>query len=147
MKTYDRHGNNMYFCLVCIGIFLLTIMAPFSSGFAQNPQKQILSLEQAVVCENIKDFRPVNPGLTFSIENGSIICFTRFAVISEETFIWHRWYRKGELVTEKQLVLKPPQWSTYSLIQLREFDKGPWRVDIVDANDQVITILRFSVTE
>ncbi len=144
MKRYPKHGSKVYFRLICIFFVLLVVIGSFSYGFAQNTR---LIIEQAVVCESIRDFQPLNPGINFSIENGSITCFTRFDAISNDTFIEHRWYRKDKLVTEQKLALKAPRWSTYSRIQLREFDKGPWRVEIVDSNDQVLTTIRFSVTE
>ncbi len=131
--------------IVSVGIFFGAI-GHFNEVLAGDESPR-LSLAQAVVCETIRDLQPVNAGITFSIEHGKIMCFTRFAAITSETFILHRWYRRDELVSEKKLVLKPPQWSTYSSIQLRESDKGPWHVSIVDAKDQTITILRFSVTE
>ena len=59
----------------------------------------------------------------------------------------HKWYRRGELITTKRLTLKPPRWSTYSSIQLREADKGPWRVEIWDDYNHLLDTLRFSVTE
>jgi hypothetical protein len=121
--------------------------ALFSPASAQELPSQGLSLEEAVICEAIRDLRPVNPAIAFPIETGRILCFTRFAAIDEETFVLHRWYRKDDWVTEKKLVLKPPQWSTYSSIQLRESDKGPWRVAIVGADGRILSILRFSVTE
>jgi hypothetical protein len=45
------------------------------------------------------------------------------------------------------LTLKPPRWSTFSSIQLREADKGPWRVEIVDEKDRLHKTLRFSITD
>jgi hypothetical protein len=51
------------------------------------------------------------------------------------------------LVTSKRLTLKPPRWATFSSIQMREGDKGPWRVEIWDEQNQLIKTLRFSVTD
>ena len=133
--------------LIWIGFFLLVMDCPISYGNAQAPRKDGMIIETAVVSESIQDFRPVNPGVAFSIETGRIVCFTRFDAIPADTFIWHRWYRKDDLVTEQKLMLEAPRWATYSRIQLREFDKGPWRVEIVDPDNQVLTTLRFSVTE
>ena len=152
MKT-DRHsGKKMVFCSPgIIGAFLVGVLAAMGvfsvDGLAQDPQAQRIILMEAVVCEDVRELRPVNPAIVFPIGTGSIACFTRFDVLSGETFIRHRWYRRDELVTEQQLVLKSPQWSTFSRIQLREFDKGPWRIEIVDSDNRVLTILRFSVTE
>jgi hypothetical protein len=147
MKTYNSDSDKLLLRIIGITVILLIVIAPITYSFAQNAPKKRLKIEQAMICEAVREFQPINPGITFSIANGSIACFTRFDAVPVETFIGHRWYRKDELVTEQKLILKPPQWSTYSRIQLREFDKGPWRVEIVDSDNQVISILRFSVTE
>ncbi|MEJ2040486.1 MAG: DUF2914 domain-containing protein, partial [Desulfosarcinaceae bacterium] len=82
-----------------------------------------------------------------SINSGKISCFTEFENIASTTYTTHRWYRRDVLVTTKRLTLKPPRWATYSSILLREADKGPWRVEILDEKDELLSTLRFSVTD
>ena len=152
MKIICRFHITAWLRLLALGGLLLSALALHAPAMADEDRPdpagpQPLKLERAVVCEGIKDLKPFNPGITFSIEHGRIMCFTRFAAVASETFILHRWYRRDELVSEKKLVLKPPRWSTYSSMQLRESDKGPWRVNIVDSEETVLTILRFSVTQ
>jgi len=106
-----------------------------------------LSLEQAVMCEGIKDYEPVNKAVVFSMEIGKIYCFTSFDHVPQKMVIYHNWYRNDSLVTTKRLTLQPPEWSTFSSIQLREADKGLWRLEIKDQTKKVLQILRFSVTE
>ena len=84
-----------------------------------------LSLGEVVMCEGIKDYAPVNRAIVFSLEIGKIYCFTSFDHVPQETMIYHNWYRNDRLITTKRLSLQPPQWSTFSSIQLREADKGP----------------------
>jgi len=130
-------------------IFILAMasMGGCQNTFAETPGKNQIVLKRAVTCESVHELSPVNTAITFSITNGQVVCYTEFIDISEETFVFHRWYRYDTLVTEKKLLLKPPRWSTYSSIQLRESDKGPWRITIVGADGQILEILRFSVTE
>ena len=106
-----------------------------------------MSLQRAVMCEFIEDFAPRNPAMVFSIDVGKISCFTSFSGIEDSTYTLHKWFRRDELVTTKRLTLKPPSWSTYSSIQLREADKGPWRVEILDDQGRLMKTLRFSVTD
>jgi hypothetical protein len=130
--------------LACLGTGLV-------SGYAADdrtrPSAKGMSLERAVMCEYIEDFAPRNPAVVFSIEVGKISCFTSFSDIRSSTYTLHKWYRRDELVTSKRLTLKPPSWSTYSSIQLREADKGPWRVEILDNRSRLMKTLRFSVTD
>ena len=106
-----------------------------------------MTLVRAVMCETIDDYKPKNSAAVFSIHVGKISCFTMFNRIKTTTFTLHKWFRKDELVTTKRLTLKPPRWSTYSSVHLREADKGPWRVEVWDDNAQLLQTIRFSVTE
>lgn len=107
-----------------------------------------LKLTRAVICEEIKDGRPVNEGIIFSADMGKITCYTEFESVNKKTTIYHCWYFKDNLRAKKKpLVLNPPQWSTQSQIEPRETDKGPWRVEIVDDNGNILKTLRFSITD
>jgi hypothetical protein len=106
-----------------------------------------IALARAVMCEYIKGYEPYNAAVVFSIGVGKISCFTSFDKIRVTTAALHKWYRRDELITTKRLTLKPPSWSTYSSIQLREADKGPWHVEIWDDYNHLLDTLRFSVTD
>lgn len=106
-----------------------------------------LHLEKALMCEGVRDLEPVNHAVVFSISIGRVSCFSSFDRVPRQTFIYHRWYHQDELSTKKKLFLKPPSWSTYSSIQLREADKGPWRVEVTDEKGTLFATLRFSVTD
>ncbi len=118
-----------------------------SSVEAITDQAPRLELTKAVMCERIEDYAPVNMSVVFSVTAGKISCFTTFDSVSEEMQIEHRWFYKDKLTTKKGLFLKPPRWSTYSSIQLRDADKGPWRVEIADNSNRLLGTLRFSVTD
>ena len=115
---------------------------PASSDAAQK-----LGIKQAVMCERVENLTPVNSGLVFSVSSGQVCCYTSFDPVPQHTVIYHRWFRRDELSTQTRLRLYPSKWSTYSVIQLRETDKGPWRVEIIDQNGRVFDVLRFSITD
>ena len=119
---------------------------PASRG-SSVPGSPRLSLIQALICEDMRDGIPVNPAVAFSITTGKIYCYTLFDQIPEDTVIYHNWFFRDKPSARIRLPLKHPRWSTYSSIQLREADKGPWRVEISDAGGRVLKILRFSVTD
>ena len=104
-------------------------------------------LIQALVCEDIKDGIPAFPAVTFSISAGKIYCYTFFDQLSEDTVVYHQWFFRDKPSSRIRLPLKQPRWSTYSSIQMREADKGPWRVEVSDASGRVLKTLRFSVTD
>jgi len=108
---------------------------------------QKLTLSQAVMCERVENLVPSKSAVVFSVIAGQVCCFTAFDPVPQPTLVYHRWYRRDELSTQTRLRVYPPKWSTYSVIQLRETDKGPWRVEVVDQNGHVFETLRFSITD
>ncbi len=137
------------FCLI-LGVMLFVSPLALSQDKSKEapagkPAK--LTLSEATMCEEIKDYAPQHPGIAFSITAGQVSCFTLFDPVPEKTIIYHRWYHRDKPSTRKRLTLKPPRWATFSTIQLRHTDKGPWRLEITDHKDRMLKILRFSVTE
>ena len=140
-------------------IFFLSLSLFFTSVIPVCPQSKSDStteqngpkalLIQAVMCEGVQNYAPVNPSIVFSIDSGSgkISCFTAFDPVPENMFIYHTWYHQDRMVTQKKLSLKSPKWDTFSSIELREMDKGPWFVEISDLQGNIFKTLRFSITD
>ncbi|MGD9161059.1 MAG: DUF2914 domain-containing protein [Desulfobacteraceae bacterium] len=106
-------------------------------------------LKRAVLCEKVlNSTTPINESVVFSSSIGKLICFTDFDPVYEETSIYHKFYFKDKLSSRFTLTLKPPRWATQSSIQIRgESDKGPWRVEITDAEGNILSTIRFSITD
>ncbi len=106
-----------------------------------------LTLVRAVMCETIKEYAPANPAVVFSIKLGRVSCFTEFDPVPAKTHIHHRWFQNDRLITEKRLTINPPRWASFTSVQLRDADKGPWRVEVTDEDDHLMHTLRFSITD
>ena len=106
-----------------------------------------LKLVNAVMCEGIQEYAPINPAVVFSIGLGRVSCFTFFDPVPKETFIYHSWFRRDVLITTKRLKVRVPRWGTFSSVQLRQADKGPWRVEVHDKDGNILQTLRFSITD
>lgn len=106
-----------------------------------------LTLVKAVTCEGLKDLEPDNETIIFSVVLGRVICFTAFDPVPEKTVVHHNWFRRDQPEKNLKLSLKPPKWSCFSKIHIRNLDVGPWRVEITDSEGKIFKILRFSVTE
>lgn len=134
-------------------LFIAAIVVQMNiSYFAQDtpPTQKIPPpvLKKAVLCEKVLNrTKPINEGVVFSSKLGKLICFTEFDPVYEETFIYHKYYFKDKFSSGPMLRLKPPSYATQTTIQLRESDKGPWRVEITDADGNVIRTIRFSITD
>ena len=134
-------------------LFFVTIFLPSAvrSQQAQTPSPasgaEKLTLVQAAMCASLKEGSPCNPAAVFPVGQGKVLCFSSFDPVPRKTFIYHSWFYRDVLMTRQKLTLNPPRWSTYSTIQLREADKGPWRVEIADQDARILDVLRFSVTD
>ncbi|MBW1786192.1 MAG: DUF2914 domain-containing protein [Deltaproteobacteria bacterium] len=135
--------------LLLISHLLLPSALFAGEGKAPSPPKKPgrPTLVDAAICEGVDNRRPVNRAVVFSMTLGEVICYTTFDPVPKKTAIFHEWYRKDTLTSKKKLKLSPPRWSSISRIQLREADKGPWRVEIVDDRGKVYRTLRFSITD
>ena len=139
---------NFFFVLLCINlVFTLQAFPQDNQSSNSNDALKELKMDRAVMCEEVKDLVPQNPAVVFSIKIGKVSCFTSFDPVPEKTFIYHNWFHRDDPSTKKRLTLQPPRWATYSTIQLRETDKGPWRVEISDQQGNILGILRFSITD
>jgi len=136
-------------------LLLVLLLAPFLTVATETCQAQQETqlnddkarLVKAVMAESIEGLSPVNEAVVFSIDLRRLICFTEFDPVPVPSLIYHTWYHRGVLIAQKQLTIKPPRWSSFSSMQLRDTDIGPWQVDVTDDHGRVIEILRFSITE
>lgn len=147
-----RIMNRLFLLILSVLLIFLSLTGKCNSqentDISQPGSPAVTALTKAVMCEDIKDGRPVNQGVVFSSKLGKVSCYTEFDTVVEKTTIYHCWYFKDNLSAKRYpLDLKPPRWSTFSQIQLRETDKGPWRVEIVDEDGNIIETLRFSITD
>lgn len=132
-------------CFIILGVVLVVPCAAWAQEISVPSEEP--TLIKAVMCESIQKLTPTNEAIVFSIDLGQVSCFTEFDPVPKQTVIYHKWHRKGRLITVKQLTVNPPRWSSFSSIQLRETDKGPWLVDVTDQNDKLLYTLRFSITD
>ncbi len=137
-----RHLINILIRIILL--FVAVLIIPVTNASAEPPKALMV---KAVMCESIDSYKPVNPAVVFSISQGELFCFSNFDPVLEKTFIFHKWFKKDKLVFTMRLTLSPPKWSSFSRIQIRDADKGPWRVEIRDADDKLLKTLRFSMVD
>jgi hypothetical protein len=133
---------------VCAALFLCGQALPQEDEMGPPaPAPQELTMVTASMCESIDGATPRNDAIVFSVAIGKVSCLTSFDPVPEQTVIFHNWFYRDELTTRRQLTLQTPRWATFSSIQLRDADKGPWRVEVTDENGNNMQTLRFSITD
>ena len=131
--------------IVAVAIFLFLPVYFLKNVRVANADQ--LKLVEAVMCEEIVSNEPKNSTVVFSVSKEKAVSYTLFDPVPQKTVIYHNWYHRDVPSAKIRLELNPPRWSTYSSIQLRETDIGPWRVEITDENGTIFGLLRFSVTD
>lgn len=132
------------------GFALCFPLPVFSQELGDSSPKTVpgqLKLAKAVMCEEIQDYSPRNQATIFSVAIGKVLCFTSFDPVPAKTSVYHKWFYRDRLSTIIRLSLQSPRRAVFSSIQLREADKGPWRVEIADEKGNVFRVLRFSITD
>lgn len=141
--------------IILLSILFPTILFPIR-GYAENESTNLTEtrteqakfvLKSAVMCERIKGSTPINTTVIFSAEKERVFCFTVFDPVFSETQIIHNWYFKDDIVSRYKLAIKPNRWETFSTHKISHRVKGPWQLEITDDEGNIITILRFSVTD
>ncbi len=135
------------FIFVLFLVFPIKVFSSSNATFLSDTGNYPFILSQDVICERIEGGRPQYISVVFPVDIKKVYCYTAFNSIKQETIIYHVWYFRDKLVAKIKLKLKPPIWATFSRIYLRDTDKGPWRVEIVDEEGKIISILRFSVVD
>jgi len=141
-----RYRLYIIFCaIISIQFLLLIPIDPLKNLNAANAAQ--LELFQALMCEEILASAPRNPTIVFSITQKKAVCYSSFDPVPQKSVIYHHWFHRDVPSAKIRLILNPPRWSTFSSIQLRRTDIGPWRVEITDEKGRVLGVLRFSVTD
>lgn len=117
------------------------------AGTPSSLEGKRLALIRAAMCEEMKDTVPPNVGVCFPVSIGKISCFTAFESTSEKTVIYHKWFHRDKLSTNKKILVRGPRSSGFTTILLREADKGPWRVDVTDEKGNLFAVMRFSIID
>jgi len=125
----------------------ITAGQPSGSGQLATTQSAGLALGESTVCENVQNGIPEQTAVAFSVSLKRVYCYTDFSSVPEKSFAYHNWYLRETLKASVKLTVRPPRWSTYSSIQLRDSDKGPWRIEITDEEGNILKTLRFSVID
>ena len=135
------------FALLSFTLCLSLATAKDNDTASEAPPSVPSALVHASMCERIELLAPVNQAVAFSGKRDRVFCITTFNPVPQQTYIYHTWFQRDKLIKIKRLPLNPPRWTTFSSIELRQADKGPWYVEINDREGRLLKILRFSVTE
>jgi hypothetical protein len=126
-----------------MAIVSICLFVPYSVHAQQTGN---LSVVTAVICKNIADRQPVEPGTRFSASVGRLYCYSKIGDIQNSTEIVHVWYFGDTERARVTLGVNPPSWRTYSSKVIQSFETGKWHVKIIDASGNLLTDVEFEIT-
>ena len=112
----------------------------------QAQQTGNLNVASAVICKNVTDRQPVEPGTSFSASVGRLYCYSKIADIQNSTKIVHAWYFEDVERARIQLGVNPPNWRTHSSKIIQTHEIGKWQVKILDASGNALENVDFEIT-
>ena len=104
-----------------------------------------LEIADSVITTAVEDRAPVDRIEVFSAADGRLFCFTRVVGAEEPTEILHLWYHEDQLRSRVLLPVRSPDWRTWSSKKFSPEWRGEWRVEIRDAEENLLESLRFTL--
>ena len=105
-----------------------------------------LSTSTVVVCRDVQDRAPVEPGDSFSSDVGKLCCFSNVVGATSPVQVYHRWYVGDRMVLEIPISVKAASWRCWSRKTIAPSWTGSCRVDVVTEAGDVIGSAPFTLT-
>lgn len=145
--------NVLFFCVISIFFGFATssrgeddaVGKIIADAKKQAEVKQVLKVDEMVICKNVVDRKPVDPAGSFTVDVGQIYCFTKVLGAMRDTGITHNWYYKDKLTASVPLYVGSWHWRTYSIKTIKPEDRGEWRVEVTSEDGDVLDQIRFVI--
>ena len=124
--------------IVCMALGMVFAVAAIAST---------VQVESSAIGEDVVNREVVSQGDSFSASVGKLYCYSKIANIDSHTNVVHAWYYGGEQRARVALNVNPPAWRTYSSKIIQDHEIGPWRVEILDQDGNLLETVRFQVTQ
>jgi DUF2914 family protein len=107
-----------------------------------------LNIINPSICKNIVNHQPVGAGEVFGSDVNRLFCLTRVVGpyhVDKEQYVIHVWYYQEVERARVTLPVKSSNWGTYSSKIINSREVGPWHVDVLDPQGEIIKTLPFSI--
>jgi hypothetical protein len=102
-----------------------------------------LSVGEAVICKDVQDRAPVEPGDSFPTDVGKLFCFTRITGAMDSTTVSHVWFLNGREISSVDLRVGSSNWRTWSSKTIMPSNEGSWKVEVRDLAGKVLSTVEF----
>jgi hypothetical protein len=106
-----------------------------------------VTIEDGAICTEIVDRMPSGTDTVFAKDVGRLYCFTRVVGVEGTSTVTHVWYWGDVERARVTLSIRSPNWRTNSSKLIQEHEVGDWRVEVLDAEGNEVTTLRFRIRD
>ncbi|MDY6971958.1 MAG: DUF2914 domain-containing protein [Thermodesulfobacteriota bacterium] len=135
--------ENLFSRLFSIALAIICFTLPTGSPAQEAVQ---LEVDISAICEDVINFEPTVPRVSFPVTIGRLCCFTRILGANEPTTITHLWYYGKVERARVELIIKGSPWRTYSSKIIQPHEVGSWRVEVLDQEGMVLKVIQFITT-
>jgi hypothetical protein len=102
-------------------------------------------IEDAAVCQDVVDRKPVGSSDTFVKETAKVFCFCRVMGAEPGTQITHNWYYNGALKASVKLHVGSTNYRTWSSKTMQPGWEGEWMVEVLSDDGKPLESIIFMV--
>ncbi len=106
-----------------------------------------LEVSEAVITTQVSERAPVDVILTYPATVERLFCFTRVTGATADMSIIHVWSLRGEEASRIELPVRSGDWRTWSSKTIHPGSAGDWKVDILDAEGELLKSVSFTLTD
>ncbi|MDX1638138.1 MAG: DUF2914 domain-containing protein [Balneolaceae bacterium] len=115
--------------------------------FVLSVQSQNLTVDIIQFGTDVENRKIVNADSVFTNSIERIYCFTEIDGAEQSTTITHVWYYGDLEKARVELPVNGPNWRTWSSKFILENWTGPWSVEVLDSNGNVLATKTFRVQD
>ena len=104
-----------------------------------------ITIENAVMCQNVVDRVPIGTGDVFSKDIGKVFCFCKVLGASSPSQITFNWYYQGSLQSTVTLPVRSASWRTWSYKNMSPAMTGEWMVEILTEDGKPLESIIFFI--
>ena len=131
--------KKLFFCIFISILFSFH----FPTLFAQEETKP--KVAEIFLGSGVENREAIGVDTIFSADAGKIYCWTKITGATTETQISHNWYYQDEEVIKIEMPVKSSSYRCWSIKTIYPEMTGSWKVEIEDAEGEIIGAISFVV--
>ena len=119
-----------------------------SMAFGQETVKAAdITVEELVLCIGVEERQPIAADTAFTNDVGKVYCFSKVVGVTEPTSVFHVYYHNDVEMAKIELNIKGTPWRTWSYKTIMPNWIGDWKVEVVDADGNVLKTAKFKINK